>query len=171
MDASWPGDTSSLIYLAKADAFSETAFLGPIGCPPSVWREAVDQGRLAGAADVLTIERAEKRGQIRRIDLDTRTRSRAKQIAAARGLGAGESEVIALARVGHPVLVDEGKATRVAMDLGIAPISVLTLPVVGVWIRAMDVEEATELLHRLAVPTSAKSRTVTEIEQTLEGLR
>jgi len=80
-------------------------------------------------------------------------------------LGAGESEVLASARRGGEVLVDEGRATRVAESLGLVPVSTLFIPVLGVVRGQLDLPSARDLLHDLAVVTGARADVVLRLER------
>jgi predicted nucleic acid-binding protein len=161
-----PGDSSTLIYLAKADAFGEVAnCLAAILVPPAVWREAVEAGERRGAPEVTRIRSAEHAGFLRRIELDANLRQLADTIADEYRLGAGESEVLAVGATLGRGVVDEGRASRVARSLGILPISTLFLPVLGRQRRGLGEREALQLLWRLAVVTGARADVVFVIEQ------
>jgi predicted nucleic acid-binding protein len=160
-----PADASTLIYLAKADAFEAAALCVPgILVPPSVWREAVDEGERIGALEVPRIRGA---AAIRRVELSGAERALAKTLAAEHRLGSGESEVLALARPIRQAIIDEGRAARVAKALGIVPFSTLFLPVLGRRADTLGREDAVALLHRLAIVTGARADVVFVIEQEL----
>lgn len=162
-----PGDASTLIYLAKADAFEAAGSCVPtILVPPGVWREAVEAGEQFGYADVPRIRAAETSGLLRRLELSAAEETAAGSIASEHRLGLGESEVLALARTTR-ALVDEGRAARAARALGIVPISTLFLPVLGRRRRTLDAGPAVELLRRLAVVTGARAEVVFAIEEAL----
>ncbi|MBI5709836.1 MAG: hypothetical protein HZC42_05935 [Candidatus Eisenbacteria bacterium] len=153
-----PADASTLIYLAKAEAF-ELAWkcVGRLAVPPSVWRESVEAGDRKGAVEVARIRLAHESGLVRRVQLSTRTATRAREIAARYLLGSGESEVLALGGRGGRVIVDEGRATRVAESLGLVPVSTLFLPVLGAARGRLGEPSAVELLRRLAGITGARA--------------
>src|SRR3990172_1059072 len=93
-----PGDASSLIYIAKADAFEEImSCVVAIEVPPSVWHEAVEEGERVGAPEVPRIRDAGPRGLPRRAGREEPQAALAASIAAEHRLGRGESEVLALA--------------------------------------------------------------------------
>lgn len=171
MDQEIPADASTLIYLAKADVFQQVAFLAPILCTPGVWRESVEQGRRVGATDVEAIEDAERQGLIKRTGLDAAIARKARRLATDKALGVGESEVLAMVGGGEMVLLDEGRATRVAMALGLTPISALLVPILGVWLGHLTILEARNLVRLIAVPSSVKSATLLKIELVLEDLK
>jgi predicted nucleic acid-binding protein len=162
-----PCDASTLIYLAKADAFAEGArCLGPLVVTPSVWREAVEGERI-GAADVPRIREAERSGILHRLVLDESDQQLAESIATEHRLGAGESEVLALGRAIGRAVVDEGRASRVAESLGITPISTLFVPLVGLREQLLSQREALDLLRRLAVVAGARAEVVFALEEEL----
>lgn len=168
MEGDVPGDASTLIYLAKADACEEASTgVSPILVPPAVWREAVDEGERVGAPDVSRIREAAGAGLLRRVRLSDAEEDLAASIATEHRLGLGESEVLAVARRQARALIDEGRAARVATALGIVPISTLFLPVLAQREGAVDTPSAVELLRRLAVVTGARADAVFAIEQQL----
>lgn len=163
-----PGDASTLIYLAKADAFEAASFcIATILVPVAVWREAVDAGERFGYPDVPRIRDAEGAGWVRRVDLGDDEQAMAGTIAAEHRLGLGESEVLAVAQPIGQALVDEGRAARAARALGIVPISTLFLPALGRRNGQLDEASAVALLRRLAVVTGARAEAVFAIEEHL----
>lgn len=164
-----PVDASTLIYLAKADAFDELAgFLPTLLVTPAVWREAVEQGEERAAREVQRIRDAESKGQLRRVPVNEEDRRRVRQIRTDYGLGAGESEALVAAEAGGVVIIDEGRASRVASDLGLVPISTLFLPLWGRRSGALTAARARKLLHRLAAPTGVRGDVLLELERRLE---
>ena len=164
-----PGDASTLIYLAKADAFAAAArCVSRILAPPSVWREAVVEGERIGAAEVPRIRAAAENGFLAHVELAPDDERAAGEIATVHRLGLGESEVLALARTGMRAIVDEGRAQRVAESLGIVTASTLFLPVLGVRRGAMSAEEAIRVLRQVAVVVGARAEAVFEIERHIE---
>ncbi len=165
-----PGDASTLIYLAKADAFAEASVcIGTILVTPSVWREAVEEGDRIGAPEVGRIREAAERGLVRRVELSAGAGAEAEAIRASHRLGLGESEVIALGRASGWAIVDEGRASRVARSLGIRTLSTLFLPVMGHRRGQLARQEAVALLRRLAVVANASAEAVLAIERHLGG--
>lgn len=163
-----PGDASTLIYLAKADAFTDApGCIDRILVPPSVWREAVEDGERFSYPDVPRIRVAAEDGFVSRVELDDAAQALAGTIATEHRLGVGESEVLALGRGGGRALVDDGRAARVASALGIVPVSTLFLPVLGCR-RGMGQAAAIDFLRRLAIVTGARAETVFEIERFIE---
>jgi predicted nucleic acid-binding protein len=164
-----PADASTLIYIAKADAFDEVReCVSRLLVPPAVWREAAVAGESVGAAEVPRIRAAEAGGVIERVDLSRADLRLAGMIAVQNRLGSGESEVLAIgSRLGHAV-VDEGRASRVARAMGIVAVSTLFLPVVGRQSGRLSKSEATDLLRRFAAVTGARSDVVQTIEKDIQ---
>jgi predicted nucleic acid-binding protein len=166
-----PGDASTLIYLAKSDGFGEaTRCVGGILVPPSVWREAVDDGERSGYSDVPRITHAEQAGFLRRVGLRDDIEAVAATIASQHRLGLGESEVLALGYRTGRAIVDDGRAARVAERLGIDPVSTLFLPVLGRRTESLTESDALVFLRRLAVAANARAETVYVIEQFIRGV-
>ena len=164
----YPADASSLIYIAKADAFEGImSCIDAIGVPPGVWREAVTGGEEISAPEVPRIRDAEVRGFLRRFTLDEDQIALAASIAGEHRLGRGESEVLALAEPGTRAIVDEGRAARAARTLGIVPVSTLFLPVLGRERGSLSASAAIALLRRLAIPAGATAQAVYAIEDHL----
>lgn len=161
-------DASTLIYLAKADALPIAArCVGPLLIPPAVWKECVEAGERKGALDVARIRLAEHEGLVRPVELPARALARAREIAERHMLGTGESELLAMARAGQMVLLDEGRATRVAVSFGLSPISTLLVPVIGAFHGRLAVAEAKTLVRRLAVVSGARADLVLQLEAIL----
>lgn len=160
-----PGDASTLIYLAKADAFPEAQrCIAGISVPPSVWREAVEDAERLDYPDVPRIRAAAAEDFIARVELDDAAQALAGAIATEHRLGLGESEVLALGYDTGHALLDDGRAARVASSLGITPASTLFLPVLGYRDGELDRGAALDLLRRLSIVTGARAETVYEIE-------
>ena len=173
MEGELPADASSLIYLAKADAFEEVALcVRTIQVPPAVWREAVEDGERIGAPEVPRIRDAFEAGSLQHLRDLTATQTRlAGTIAGENRVGSGESEVLAVARPGARVILDEGRATRVARSLGVIPLPTLFLPVIGHRAGDLALNDALDLLRRLAAVTGVRSDTALVIEQELRKER
>lgn len=166
LEAGTPIDASSLIYLAKADAFRLLELCeGPIAVPPTVWDEVVDAGERRGAAEVPRVRRALESGWLRMAPLTPAARRRAGAIRRAYSLGAGESEVIASATRSGLVVLDEGRATRVAETLNLLPVPTILLPVIGRERQLLDESEALELLERLAVVSAARAEQLIHLQR------
>ena len=165
-----PADASSLIYLAKADAFSEAGrCLRTLLVPPTVWEESVEAGIRIGAPEVSTIRPAADRGFLRRVELSAEQETLASTIASGHRLGGGESEVLAIGTEIGSAVVDEGRATKVAAQLGITVVSTLFLPVVGHHRGGLTERQAIAFLRRLATATGARADAVYAIETHLKG--
>jgi predicted nucleic acid-binding protein len=167
-----PADASSLIYIAKAGAFDAVSLcVESLLAPPAVWREAVVEGQRVGAAEVPRILAAESASFVQRVDLSSAERRLAGILAAESRLGTGESEVLAIGRRVGRVVVDEGRATRVARANGLTPISTLFLPLVGWESGTLSRTRAVSLLNRLAAAAGARSDVVQAIENELRRER
>lgn len=168
MEQEIPADASSLIYLAKADAFELAGRVArPILVPPSVWREAVVAGQEVGASEVPRILVAERQGLLRCVELAESELRLAGTIATQHRLGSGESEVLAITPIGSPAIVDEGRATRVARSRGVVPISTVLLPAVGYMSGDLDLDQASDLLHRVAGAVGLRTDVLLTLERQL----
>jgi predicted nucleic acid-binding protein len=166
----WPIDASSLIYLAKSDAFAELErCVTTVLVPPAVWHEAVEEGERIGAPEVSRIREAERAGIARRVSLTAGATRVAATIRQEHRLGRGESEVLALTKTGEWCLIDEGRASRVATALGLRPVPTLLLPVLGYRRGVMNREEALAFLRRLAVVMIVKAEVLLTVEKQLGG--
>ncbi|MEO5988656.1 MAG: hypothetical protein ABIU54_06720 [Candidatus Eisenbacteria bacterium] len=167
-EASIPTDASALIHLAKLDSF-ETAFrcVGNLRVPPSVWREVVELGDAQGALDVPVVHLAESLGYIQRAALSPDEAAKARAIAIAHRLGAGECEVLAMASHGQRVILDEGRGTRLAQFMGILPVPTLMLPLFGVRNRTLDLSEALEFLWAITLVSGARADLFASMERRL----
>lgn len=167
-----PADASSLIYIAKCDAFGEIHRVVPsILVPASVWEESVEAGQRVSAPEVQRITDALDAGFLRRTGLSRIGRQHARTLAETHRLGRGESEVLTLARSPGTCIVDEGRASRIAVSMGITPVPTLLLPVAGHRWGVMTREEALDLVRRLAVVTGTRAEVVFAIEEELSGGR
>jgi predicted nucleic acid-binding protein len=101
---------------------------------------------------------------VRRLDLTTKQEQRASQIASTHRLGQGESETLAAAESGGRVLVDDGRATRVAQALGLVPLSTLFLPVLAVRAGGMSESDALARLRSIATAANARAETVIALQ-------
>jgi predicted nucleic acid-binding protein len=168
MDQEVPADASSLIYLAKAEAFELAGRIArPILVPPSVWREAVVSGQEVGAPEVPRILAAEREGLLQRVQLAESEIRLAGTIATRHRLGSGESEVLAITPLGGWAIVDEGRATRVARSRGVVPISTVFLSVLGYMSGDLDVDEAREFLDRTASAVGLRADALLALERQL----
>src|SRR5712691_10977608 len=169
-DQGAPTDASSVIYIAKCDAFGQIArCIQLLVLPPAVWREAVEAGEAIGAPEVIRIRKASEAGLLQRRELNREEGRLAHTLAESEHLGAGESQVLAMARAVGRCVVDEGRASRVAKALGVTPIPTLLLPVLGYPSGRIEGGEALELVKRLAVVTGVRAEVVFAIEQALLG--
>jgi predicted nucleic acid-binding protein len=160
-----PADASCLIYLAKIDGFALAArCLSALVVAPAVWREAVEDGERLGYADAVNITEAHEAGFLARIELDESSTAFAGQLAATWRLGQGEGETLAIgSRIGR-VVVDDGRAARVAHTLGIEPVSTLFLPALGA-VRELDAASALTFARDLAVVMNARAEALIAVEE------
>src|SRR5213593_1516004 len=106
----WPVDASSLIYLAKTDAFGKvTRCVGRLLITPGAWEEAVVAGEEIGAPEVGRIRASVTAGMTRRVALLPEEEAFARTLAGSRRIGRGESEVISVGRRFGRCVVDEGR--------------------------------------------------------------
>lgn len=160
-----PADSSCLIYLARIDGFPRAArCVAALLVGAAVWREAVEDGERYGYEDAQRIRDAEGTGFVRRVELDAAVETVAGDLATTWRLGQGESEALALASDVGRAVVDDGRAARVAVALGIEPVSTLFLPALGSQ-RELQRMEAIRFLRELAVVMSARAEAVFEVEE------
>ena len=160
-----PADASCLIHIARIDAFQRaTRCVDSLVVGPAVWREAVEDGERYGYEDAQRIRDAAETGFVRKVDLEPDVAAFAGSLAATWRLGQGESEALALGREHGRAVVDDGRAARVAVTVGIEPVSTLFLPALGA-LRGLEHEEAVQLLRQLAVVMSARAETVFAVEE------
>ena len=166
-------DASTVIYLAKADALHDAgALLGALLVPPAVWRETVESGERRGQLDQARIRSARDQGLLHIVELDPAAERRAIEIKRRRRIGLGESQVLAAARKGSLVLMDDRRAARVAASMGISPARTISLPVLC-WRRGwMDSPGALQLLRRLSRVVGVRADVLVRLEaEILEGER
>lgn len=168
MEKGAPADASSLIYLARADAFPALApVVGRLLAPPGVWFEAVEEGERIGAPEVPRIHRAKELGLLERVSLDASERKRADGLRR-QGLGRGECEVLAIGARTRTVVIDEGRGSRVARASGLEPISTLQLVVLAFRQGNLDARAAHELARELAKVMNVTAEVFTAIERRLK---
>lgn len=137
---------------------------------PAVWREAVEDGERYGYEDAQRIRRAEESGFVRRVELDATRAADAESLATMWRLGQGESEALALGRELGRAVVDDGRAARVAIAVGVEPVSTLFLPALGA-ARGLEHDAAIRLLRELAVVMNARADAVFAVEDAIRRSR
>jgi predicted nucleic acid-binding protein len=160
-----PADASCLIYLARIDGFPRASrCVGSLVVGAAVWREAVEDAERYGYDDARRIRLAQEIGFVRRVGLDVEAAALAGSLATTWRLGQGESEALALGRELGRAVVDDGRAARVAVALGIEPVSTLFLPALGAR-RGLERENAIRLLRELAVVMNVRAEAVFAVEE------
>ena len=127
-------DASPLIYLAKLDAFDAIAIAGHAAVvPPSVIAEAARPELAFRHPEVAIIERAQAKGQLSIVPLETGETQLAAELANRYGgLHAGELDVLALGQArGWVICLHERQATRLARALGVATVHLVELLFAG----------------------------------------
>ena len=158
-------DASTVIYLAKADALAQAYVLaGGLLVPPAVWGEAVNVTEGRRQLDQQRIRSARDAGWIRVVSLSPSTARRAGQIGQQRRIGPGESQLLALARKGSFVLMDDRRASRVARSMRVIPMRTIAIPVLGMRRGLIAPSEALELLRRLAGIIGERADVVMRLE-------
>lgn len=170
-EGEFPTDASCLIYLARIDGFPRTArCVDALLVGAAVWREAVEDGERYGYEDAQRIRLAQESGLVRRVELDAEVAALAGNLATTWRLGQGESEALALGHGAGRAVVDDGRAARVAVALGIEPLSTLFLPALGA-LRGLEPDEAIRLVRELAVVMSARAEAVFAVEEFIRRSR
>jgi predicted nucleic acid-binding protein len=164
-------DTSALIYLAKADAFREAYLsVGAMLIAPAVWQEAVEAGIRRGVTDPQVILGAQSAGWVRTVTIPSRVERTAHELAERHRIGQGESQVLAIAKRQTRVVIDDLRATRVAVALGYVPVPTVFVPIIGMRERGLPRQSATEMLRRLAGVVTLSAGQMARLE-TLLGER
>jgi predicted nucleic acid-binding protein len=170
--SSFISDASALIYLAKCDAFSEaTAVLGVLGVPPAVWKEAVEAGESRGLPDAAATRLALEKGWLRRLVVTPAQERAGWALGRTHRLGAGESQVLVMARQGAIALMDDDEAAAVARMMGISVMRTPQIPVYGVRRGVFNVERGLNLLDRIAAVTTLPAGLLQQLLAKIEGDR
>src|SRR6266511_2738087 len=152
-----PADASSMIYVAKANAFELLHRVFPrVEVPPAVWREAVIRGEEKGAPEVIRIRQAERRAWLRQTTLTPAQHRASRSLAA-------------VTRPGRRCILDDKRAVRVARERGVRPISTLLVPVIGWRRNLINAEEAVRLVRLLGVASGALGETTLVLEEEITG--
>jgi predicted nucleic acid-binding protein len=167
-----PADSSAIIYLAKAGGLAAAhSRFGPLLMPPAVWAEVVIAGLRAGRTEVAAVEKAVENGHVQKAALDGTVRKRAHKLAQQFGLGAGESEVLALGHACELVLIDEHRATRAARVLGVCSVETALVPAFCVQAGVLDAAAALELLDAIGRHTKVRVELVIRVRQLIEEVK
>lgn len=164
-----PTDASSLIYLAKAGGLAPAfACLGVLLLSPSVWREVIATGEQRGAPEMGAIRTAIQKQQIAECPLDTRARHRAARLQETLRLDAGECEVLVLGASNAAILVDERRATKAALAMGLHVVPAIAVPELALRMGALGRAEALALVNAIAIASSARAELVAEVARMIE---
>lgn len=159
-------DSSALIYIAKADVFSQLERIGAeLAVVPGVWHETLVEGRRSGYADAGTIEAAHEHGWVRRVMLDAVALEHGEAVASEERLGRGESEVIVYAAAaGCRAIIDDRRAARAARARGVIAFST---PALGVLARraGLSLAQSLGLARSLAAVAGARADVLQHYER------
>ena len=139
--------------------------------PPAVWAEVVVAGLRAGRTEVAAVEKAVEDGHVQQAVFGGAMRKRAHRLAQQFGLGAGESEVLALGHDHELVLIDEHRATRAARVLGVCSIETALVPAFCVQTGVLDAATALELLDAIGRHTKVRAELVIRVRQLIEEVK
>ncbi|NOT32757.1 MAG: hypothetical protein HOP12_01165 [Candidatus Eisenbacteria bacterium] len=160
-----PTDSSSLIYLAKVDGLAYAhACLGVLLIPPTVWREVVLRGEERAAPELKAIRIAVESRQVVALGLEKPDLLQAEKLRQAHRLDAGECEVLVLGASRSLVLMDELRATKAGISMGLRVIPALILPALALQAGVLDEPQALASLQRLARVSTARADDVNKIE-------
>jgi predicted nucleic acid-binding protein len=167
-----PADASALIYIAKAGAFAEAVtILGSIEAPEAVWAEAVTSGQRRDIADTAIIVSAQEKGLVLRRSLSPTEDKAAHGLARTFGLGRGESQVLAIAGRGSRLLLDDRRAIRAAVALGLSPIATAALPAFGFREGRLEADPALAMLRRLGRVIALRAEILLTLEAVIREAR
>lgn len=160
-----------MIALARVRRLELVAALyGSVLLPPAVKVECVDRGKAVGAQDVYEIEKGLRDGWIRLVPLDQKAEQEATQLMARAGIGRGEAEAIALARIHNvPVILDDAEARAVARSLGVDHLGTVMLPYQAFVRKLLSREELVEVLAGLSRVLWVAPDVIAEILRRAEG--
>src|SRR3989304_23298 len=143
-------DASPLIALAKLERFELVARLYErVLITPWVWEEAITVGKAMGARDAALIEKAAGELQLTRIKLAPTEKDLAEQLKHG-GTGAGEAEVLAVARNRKSLAVLDDKAARaIAVGMGVDHVGTAGVLFESFVRKLIDYDELLELVEEL----------------------
>lgn len=168
-DEGTPTDASSLIYLAKAGGVASAhACLGVLLLPPTVWHEVINRGEQRGAPELEAMRTAIDKHQVTATPLERRDRQRAMRLQQTLRLDAGECEVLVLGASNSSVLMDDLRATRAALAIGLRVVPALAVPELALRAGALDRVGALSLLNAIAHASAARASLVAEIARMIE---
>lgn len=160
-----------MIALAQVRRLDLVAALyGSVLLPPAVKIECVDRGKAIGAQDVYEIDKGLRNGWITVVPLDPNADREATQLMARAGIGRGEAEAIALARMRTvPVILDDAEARAAARSLGLDHLGTVMLPYQAFVRDLLSRQELVEILAGLSRVLWVAPDVIAEILRRAEG--
>ncbi len=145
---------------------------GPVGMPPSVYREAVTQGKKKGSPDALAVEKAVERGWLRQVILTPKARELAERLRnEIPPLGQGESEALAYAETENvPLLIEERRGKAVARAREISYTIAQMIPIEAYILGEIDVETCEETLEKIAVLMNTDIAVVSGLKDAVQAI-
>lgn len=167
-----PTDVSAIIYLAKAGALQPaSACFGPLLMPSAVMAEVLHGGARRAAGDVAEVERAIAQDFIEQVPTSAAIRRRAQELSRRFGLGAGESEVLAIGSAYDVLLIDDRRAARAGRTLKLAIIETAFVPGACVAAGVLEHPAAFELLNAIGRHTTMRAEVLTQARRLIEEAR
>jgi predicted nucleic acid-binding protein len=165
-------DASPIIYFARLDGLDFLSqVIGPVGIPPTVYRETVEAGRIRGYQDAERIADSIKNGALIRLELDQTEDQLAQNLQRDPRLGPGECETIACAiqRNLRAILHDK-RARWKAAEEGVQTIHVVDILYLALLNNQLPLAGFKTLLRDLARITGMDPATVFEQEALAEEI-
>ncbi len=144
-------DASPLIALSKMESLDLLIKLyKKVIVTPSVWKEAVAEGKAMGARDAAYLEKVARKNRFSAARLTLQEKGLVQFLRDEAGIGMGEAEVLAIAKSRKALAVlDEKGARAVAVGLGVAHTGTAGLLFEAFLRSLLDYEELVALLERL----------------------
>ena len=144
-------DASPLIVLSKMESLDLLVKLYKrVIVSPSVWKEAVSEGKAMGARDAAYLEKIARKYRFSVARLTATEKDLVQLLRDEAGIGMGEAEVLAIAKSRKTVAVlDEKGGRAVAVGLGIAYVGTAGLLFEAFLRRLLSYEDLVGLLERL----------------------
>ena len=143
-------DASPLIALGKIERIELLSELyDQVLITPWVWEEAVSVGKAMGARDAALVEKAARESQLTKIRLSPAETELAEQLKQT-GTGAGEAEVLAVAKRRAALAILDDKAARAAaVGMEIDHVGTAGVLFESFIRRLIDYEQLLELMEKL----------------------